>query len=707
MLNLDVLKSKCIQLWPVGLCWLLMMLADGFGARVINSQYWLLSIVVFSFFAGQFGLAVMIGGLFGRSWISGWFVAILLAITANVVVLTNHKSPRIPEILGYCCFWPQLLLVTCTPLIAMRVLRGWSFSTSKDLAIRRTSPIIEDIFLLSLVVASCFAFARVHEELVPGAGGSVNQLASIAYYSVFSLVVVTPATVVAFRAGNWGLRWIGWSLLAALDLFVIAAAYYLIAYLNGYSPNVWKDLPYLTLGVATAAITIMLGCCALLASGLRMTYFSKESSTDGDAAASITHASAATILSARWQARLVSAVVIALAAIAAIVPNFLHTERTAFFSRIQNPKEETKLIGKFQIRGNEIVGATLRPTVTDAELAFYSHEISNLERVSLSGTQVTDVGVKVLCQLNRLRDLDLSNTALTNKGLEELQCLKQLESLSVANTQVDFPKLLDIAKKLRLRELDASGIGVTDDHFQIEMSLGSILSLNLSRNPITDKGIAKLLQCRFALSKIDVSDTAIDGSCFAVGLPPAQVVLDGTQVTDANLLTLIDRPPVRGISIRRTNISPAVLPAIAKRGLGLMLGEGLISERDLSDLGKGTYEFLCLNDKKFTGACLGQGIYTSYLDLSHSGVTETTLKSLPRKYYNHINLSDTAIKDPGYAASQCFELDLRRTNVTVSSLRSLQNTRLIIGSDQFLPWQLASLPTVNIHIDEENSFPKW
>jgi len=63
----------------------------------------------------------------------------------------------------------------------------------------------------------------------------------------------------------------------------------------------------------------------------------------------------------------------------------------------------------------------------------------------------------------------------------------------VANTQVKFEVALRVARELRVTELDVSGIGVTDDQLNSQLDFDQKFSLNLSRNPVTDVVIAKLL----------------------------------------------------------------------------------------------------------------------------------------------------------------------------------------------------------------------
>src|SRR5262249_32190173 len=62
--------------------------------------------------------------------------------------------------------------------------------------------------------------------------------------------------------------------------------------------------------------------------------------------------------------------------------------------------------------------------------------LQNLSELILDGTRVSDTGVKELAKLKSLRTLDLSSTDVTNKGLIELARLRNLEMLSVHWTKI-------------------------------------------------------------------------------------------------------------------------------------------------------------------------------------------------------------------------------------------------------------------------------
>lgn len=149
------------KLWPVYLCWLLMMVAtavDSYLHEFTTSA--LVMSAMQGVFLGEFALAAIIGGLYGRTWIAGWLVAVFLTCFATVICycvdfFAARYSPFASDYsrLVLCSFWPLLMLSVCAPMIAMRGLRGWSLTLAEDTAIPKQTSTVEDLLLLSLIVA--------------------------------------------------------------------------------------------------------------------------------------------------------------------------------------------------------------------------------------------------------------------------------------------------------------------------------------------------------------------------------------------------------------------------------------------------------------------------------------------------------------------------------------------------------------------------
>jgi hypothetical protein len=86
--------------------------------------------------------------------------------------------------------------------------------------------------------------------------------------------------------------------------------------------------------------------------------------------------------------------------------------------------------------------------------------------VDLSGTKVTDAGLKHLAALKGLWRLDLSGTKVTDAGMKPLTALKGLKELFLANNpKVTDKGLKELTALTGLQRLELSGTKVTNAGF--------------------------------------------------------------------------------------------------------------------------------------------------------------------------------------------------------------------------------------------------
>lgn len=98
--------------------------------------------------------------------------------------------------------------------------------------------------------------------------------------------------------------------------------------------------------------------------------------------------------------------------------------------------------------------------VDDSQLAHIG-ELTGLQLLDLSRTQVTDVGLLHLSRLTQLEHLWLWDTALTDAGLAIVGRLPALRFLGLGNTRITDAGLADISDMTGLRVLQLVGTGVT------------------------------------------------------------------------------------------------------------------------------------------------------------------------------------------------------------------------------------------------------
>jgi hypothetical protein len=102
----------------------------------------------------------------------------------------------------------------------------------------------------------------------------------------------------------------------------------------------------------------------------------------------------------------------------------------------------------------KVTGLSLSFTqITDVGLK----EVAKLQELSLlhlSGTQITDAGLKHVANLKKLKILELWHCRITDAALEDLSKLKQLEILSLQNTKVTESGVAKLRKLLPRCDID-------------------------------------------------------------------------------------------------------------------------------------------------------------------------------------------------------------------------------------------------------------
>jgi hypothetical protein len=101
-----------------------------------------------------------------------------------------------------------------------------------------------------------------------------------------------------------------------------------------------------------------------------------------------------------------------------------------------------------------------QPT-SDVDLV-HLQELSQLQRLCLGKTRITNVGLVYLETLSQLQELDLEDTKVTDVGLAHLQGLSQLKVLLLNNTDITDAGLLHLRGLQQLQKLSLRGTKVTD-----------------------------------------------------------------------------------------------------------------------------------------------------------------------------------------------------------------------------------------------------
>jgi internalin A len=115
-----------------------------------------------------------------------------------------------------------------------------------------------------------------------------------------------------------------------------------------------------------------------------------------------------------------------------------------------------------------------------------------LTTLNLSATDITDVGLSEISELQGLTDLNLWNTQVTDTGLDELHRLKNLCRLNLGATKISVEGLNKIGKLNNLTNLDLDYTMVTDVGLVELKALNHLTRLDLSSTTTTKSGGEKL-----------------------------------------------------------------------------------------------------------------------------------------------------------------------------------------------------------------------
>jgi Leucine-rich repeat (LRR) protein len=162
-------------------------------------------------------------------------------------------------------------------------------------------------------------------------------------------------------------------------------------------------------------------------------------------------------------------------------------------------------------------------------------DLSEIRRLDLRNSQVTDTGMTVIKDLKRLQWLAIRHLPISDIGLINLQGLYQLQFLDMGDTKVTDEGIKYLKDLSQLQSLDLWNIRITDKGLEQLNRLSQLQTLALNFSLVTDNGI-KNLSAMTHLQKLD---------------------LRGTQVSDAGLEYLRRLPQLKEICLASTKVTDA------------------------------------------------------------------------------------------------------------------------------------------------------
>jgi Leucine-rich repeat (LRR) protein len=348
----------------------------------------------------------------------------------------------------------------------------------------------------------------------------------------------------------------------------------------------------------------------------------------------------------------------------------------------------------------------------DQEAALLQRQ-SQLRRLSLRDTSVSDAGIAELGRAPNLVDLDLSASAVSDAALKSISALENLERLCLDGTATTDEGLIYLYEKQSIKQLHLAQTDIGDLSLPILASLSSLRELDITGTFLSERAIARLKaslpQCqisfgpganhdhrqvkaepreRIAGPVAELSDREaatwiqrVHGSLRLVGseawlgpkssLPQGPLKIKEISFLSSDLkrsiddhsaphLAKLDR--LEGLDIRGTAITGQAMRYIAG---AQRLKKLIVSETDVDDYGL----------KQIAALKSLEGLWLHNTKITNDGLVH--LQGLSK--LKELLLSATAITDQGVElVSRQFELndiELRETRVTDKVIDSLNRFR--------------------------------
>lgn len=133
---------------------------------------------------------------------------------------------------------------------------------------------------------------------------------------------------------------------------------------------------------------------------------------------------------------------------------------------------------------------------------------STTERVSFSGTDISDADLETLKWPDAVTRLSLSGTQVTDDGLKHLPWIVQLDELRVTNSQVTGARLGRMGYAFSPRKLNLNGTQVTDAAISTLKQMPALQALDIANTQVTDAGLTQLQEFK-NLRSLSVSTNLI------------------------------------------------------------------------------------------------------------------------------------------------------------------------------------------------------
>lgn len=693
------------------------------GFRLINRSFpWatdqLLKTTIAGAIVGQTMCLIVVAGWLARHWLYGLCVASLLGMLALNLLLWGSTWIGwflVEDGLAIVPVIPLCLFVAAIPFYVLRHFSGWQLTFNSQLPLQRNNGIGE-LFIVTAVVGALLFLARTSAVMAEIRENLFwkNLGTSVLSFGLFSLTVVLPAAIIAWRIKH-GTN----SVLAHFAYVVLAIALWStlgVRFLGVASVTTVDGMVAVTGSVILPTCLFFTGMWVLRAGGFTLVAFVKQPSVNAHA----TNASLPVAIANPWNGeeaeqsppsdtpkqlgprRLAYGLLVVSMMGSLGVQQVDRWRRNTELRHNQLGAELANSGGRIEVSNRRVVSLKLGPQADDQTLKQYLY-LKDIASLDLSGTKITDAAFESISGFRHLQNLDLSYTNITAQGMQKFPVQSNAYyKLNIAGTKIsadDLIAFLTTNWKVRIRALDLSYMSWNLDelkrvapYFRAEMSLRGF--------NMNDEQLIELMAIAeegggFQLFDVDLSDNQLSGRFLKDWAPQHRLVLKNNPLNDAEFGgALASRPfSLKDLCLSGTQLTNASLSVIDSRmSLNrLSLGEGMFTEQGLLSVKLNGVDHMRLNARSFTGESLEmRTVSMQLLDLSGSGVNDNSLKRLSQLRVSSLNLADTEITDASLPTLAGFlfqqEVDLSHTKITAQGLLRgdlVNYQRVIVAPGQF------------------------
>jgi len=623
---------------------------------------------VMGFFVGQCIVLTVFGGLYGTSWVDGFWVGCWVAGTAlTLIILVEFTRGTTPE----AEMWSTLLLVpgavfaAYSPMLLMRHFARWRLLVPGRSYLELPSG-LSNIFINTAVIAGILVALRGPQVAI-GIKPIEFWLACLAFGGVTAIIaaIVTiplAATVNRKYAGQRIVR-VGALALAG------TVAFSFMAWLTATGPpNFYVQI---VIAAVVATITMFIGFTAIRRDGLRLHTRTTERKRTADELVQGSQPSEVALQ--RYQKRTIWSVglwLVGVIGLSILVAQF--DGKRQLFDQTMVELEELVGTADGNIShygyGHSIFGSlhTANPEQVQKLLGPLIETNTSIQGLDLSGCDIDDSCLTQIGQLKGLVRLTLNDTKVTGERFSKLSDLSfavfQLKQLDL--TQADWMAL----PTSKLSELRVTGSQLTQTEFVKFLKTTNLFTLNVGEMEVSNELRAEILRQaegrlrrlelagsnvddqfvsrlkRYEISYLDLSRTNVTdgvfGSLGAMMPELTKLVLSGTAVTDDGIAKLAKHWPFTEPTTSNSRRGPNMIDF----GSSLNLADTNVTGAFLVDWDGHIPQQLNLSGTKVDDTfvdLLPDGCSIKWLDLSNTKITDAILPKLAQQNFPYVSIKDT------------------------------------------------------------------